>query len=191
MPAPARARRLTVGIILLLGSGLACWLSARWGWHMAEVELQEQAVSRLSLYSSSLRGAISKYEYLPFILSEDPAVQTLLQNPDFTHNALQEYVSQKLQLASWQSGAALLYILNQSGTAVATSNHADPNSLLGQSFRYRPYFQEAISGKSGRYYAIGTTTRQPGYYISHPISFEERVLGVAVVKINLITIHSE
>lgn len=185
MPAPARARRLTVGIILLLGSGLACWLSARWGWHMAEVELQEQAVSRLSLYSSSLRGAISKYEYLPFILSEDPAVQTLLQTPDFTHNALQEYVSQKLQLASWQSGAALLYILNQSGTAVATSNHADPNSLLGQSFRYRPYFQEAISGRSGRYYAIGTTTRQPGYYISHPISFEERVLGVAVVKINL------
>ncbi len=178
-------RRFLIGLLLLIGVGGLTSLAAYQGWRTAEAELQEQATSRLSLYGSSLRGAIAQYQYLPFILSEDPSVQALLRSQDFTRAPLQAHVSRKLQRVAERSGAALLYVLDDQGTTVASSNFEAADSLIGKSFLYRPYFQQAYSQRTGRFYAIGTTTGQPGYYISHSVSRRSTVAGVTVVKISL------
>ena len=185
MVSPAPSRRSLVGWLLLSLVGILTGLAAYQGWRTAERELQEQAASRLSLYGSSLRGAIAQYQYLPFLLSEDPSVQALLRSQDFTRAPLQDYVSRKLKRVAGRSGAALLYVLDDEGTTVASSNFDASDSLMGQSFRYRPYFQQASAQGEGRFYAIGTTTGQPGYYLAHSVSRRAEVSGVAVVKISL------
>src|SRR5262249_19216146 len=40
-------------------------------------------------------------------------------------------------------------------------------------------------GELGRFYAIGITSDEPGYYIAQPIQLNGRVIGVTVVKLNL------
>ena len=175
---------MEVGGLLLLGS-LLTLLVYRWGWQAAEAELQAQAADRLQLYSSSLRSAVSRFEYLPFLLAEDPAVRSLLQSTPGWNSTLSDYVSRKLESAAEQARVSLLYVLNSEGLTLASSNHRPPDSLIGNSFRYRPYFQEAIQGRPGFYYAIGTTTGEPGYYLSHPVREADKLLGVSVAKISL------
>ncbi|WP_425125710.1 cache domain-containing protein, partial [Burkholderia cepacia] len=65
------------------------------------------------------------------------------------------------------------------------SNWRDPDSFVGMEYRFRPYFIDAIKGGVGRFFGIGTVSHDPGYYISQPVRREGRIVGVAVVKLNL------
>ena len=42
-----------------------------------------------------------------------------------------------------------------------------------------------MAGGSGRFFGIGTTRGQPGYYLASTLSDESRTLGVAVIKVSL------
>src|SRR5207253_6595928 len=80
------------------------------------------------------------------------------------------------------------------GTTLVSSNWESPFSFVGKNFAYRPYFTDAMAGGTGRFYAIGTTSGEPGYFLSHPV-FGTRigldnvprrtVIGVVVVKVLL------
>ncbi|MEO5364488.1 MAG: response regulator, partial [Magnetococcus sp. DMHC-8] len=86
------------------------------------------------------------------------------------------------QLAASVRGVA--YILDTGGTAFAASNRATPASFAGKNYRFRPYFQHAMAGKNGRYFAYGVVSSEPGYYASAPIfaKGQQQVVGVAVIK---------
>ncbi|MBF0183415.1 MAG: response regulator [Magnetococcales bacterium] len=85
-------------------------------------------------------------------------------------------------LAASVGGVA--YLLDQEGNTFAASNRATSASFLGKNYRFRPYFQQAMIGKHGHYFAYGVTTNEPGYYASAPIygKGEQRLLAVAVIK---------
>ena len=83
-------------------------------------------------------------------------------------------------------GAAVAYLLDASGTTIASSNRGDPDSFVGQKYAFRPYFQEAMAGKAGRYFALGVTSKKRGFYASHPVKDPTgKVIGVAVFKMTL------
>ena len=83
-------------------------------------------------------------------------------------------------------GASVAYLLDASGTTIASSNRGDPDSFVGQKYAFRPYFQEAIAGKPGRYFALGVTSKKRGFYASHPVKESTgKVLGVVVFKMTL------
>ncbi|MEI7432298.1 MAG: ATP-binding protein, partial [Betaproteobacteria bacterium] len=50
---------------------------------------------------------------------------------------------------------------------------------------FRPYFRDAMEAGSGRFFGIGTTRSEPGYYLSSALAAEGRTLGVAIVKVSL------
>lgn len=78
------------------------------------------------------------------------------------------------------------YVLDRAGTAVAASNRDRPDSFLGASYAFRPYFVDALAGRPGRFIGLGVTSLVPGYYASEPIRGPDGfVAGVAVVKRNL------
>jgi diguanylate cyclase (GGDEF)-like protein/hemerythrin-like metal-binding protein len=75
------------------------------------------------------------------------------------------------------------YLLDASGTTVAASNRARPDSFLGRSYAGRPYFREAMAGVPGRFVGRGMTSGKAGFYASEPIRDPGgRVVGAAVVK---------
>jgi diguanylate cyclase (GGDEF)-like protein/hemerythrin-like metal-binding protein len=79
-----------------------------------------------------------------------------------------------------------VYVLDQTGTTIATSNRGRPDSFLGKNYAGRRYFQEALAGRSGQLMAMGIVSRVPGYFSSEPVRRPDgTVVGVAVVKVNL------
>ncbi|MBF0126298.1 MAG: hypothetical protein HQM02_03715, partial [Magnetococcales bacterium] len=90
------------------------------------------------------------------------------------------------QLAESVQGVA--YLLDTSGTGMAASNRGTSASFVGQNYRFRPYFQQAMEGGNGRYFAYGVTSREPGYYASAPVYAKgrQRIIGVAVIKKTLL-----
>jgi PAS domain S-box-containing protein len=79
--------------------------------------------------------------------------------------------------------SSVCFLTNLQGVIVASSNRNTPNTFVGQSILYRPYFQKAINGVAGGYFAVGTKNQDRGYYASFPVkNAQEKIIGVAVAK---------
>jgi PAS domain S-box-containing protein len=83
--------------------------------------------------------------------------------------------------------------MNREGNTIVSSNREAPDSFVGQSFDFRPYFQHAIQGKPYTYLALGITSGRRGAYYSHPIFEPKRdiPLGVVVIKASIELIEKE
>ncbi len=78
---------------------------------------------------------------------------------------------------------AVCYLMNMEGVTLASSNRQEPDSFVGKSYVFRPYFQEARAGKFGRYLALGATSGERGVYASSPVrDAGGTIVGVAVIK---------
>jgi len=64
---------------------------------------------------------------------------------------------------------AIVYVLDRGGKVIASSNRNTPISFVGEQFGMRPYFREAMAGKTGHYWSIGLKTGQMSYYIGVPV----------------------
>ncbi|CAK0745608.1 two-component system, sensor histidine kinase and response regulator [Gammaproteobacteria bacterium] len=95
-------------------------------------------------------------------------------------------LSRQLAKEAGQFGVDIAWVLNIAGDCIATSNFDRPQSLLGTRFRDRDYFKMAMEGHLGHQFAVGRTTGIPGVYFSAPVMVGERVLGVVVIKVDLV-----
>jgi PAS domain S-box-containing protein len=86
--------------------------------------------------------------------------------------------------------ASVCYIMDRNGKTIASSNRNAPDSFVGKSYGFRPYFKQAIKGTTGRYFAVGVTSKAQGYYVSRPVRAKTN-LGVAVVKVSLDNVAKE
>ncbi len=91
--------------------------------------------------------------------------------------------------------AAIVYVMDSTGTVVACTTSPDGTSLTGRNYRFRPYFRDAMDGQDVVYPALGVTTGKRGLYFSSPAlpqpdpdaNPEAPVvpIGVVVVKMDL------
>ena len=59
----------------------------------------------------------------------------------------------------------------------------DPDSFVGKSYYFRPYFTQAMNGNPGRYFAMGITSSKRGFYASFPVrDSKDRIIGVVAMK---------
>jgi PAS domain S-box-containing protein len=130
-----------------------------------------------------LRGLVEKHNFLPHAAARHPDVQNLLRAP--RDAALQARVNDYFADLQATTGAAALYLIDRTGLTLAASNWNLPSSFVGQSYRQRPYFEDAIQGRRGFFYGLGLTTGQSGLFIAEPVRVQGDILGVAVVKISL------
>lgn len=146
-------------------------------------ELNERGASTLTLAASSLSGLLSRFERLPGLLSEQPALRALLRYPNDPAHV--DAANRHLRENAERSGASVIYVMNSDGVTLASSNYDQPSSFVGGDFSFRPYFQEAIAGGLGRFYALGTTSNKRGYYFGAPVDIGRDRLGVVVIKVDL------
>lgn len=149
--------------------------------------LSLHASQRLALLSASLNAELLRFESLPAVLAEHPQLRALLANPQDA--ALVERTNRLLERVNDRAGAAMLYLIDPDGNTLAASNWQRPDSFVGENYAFRPYFSEALAGGAGLFFAVGATTRIPGFFIAHPVRDTQGVLGVIAVKIELVQLE--
>ncbi|MFT6387637.1 MAG: C4-dicarboxylate-specific signal transduction histidine kinase [Cellvibrionaceae bacterium] len=135
------------------------------------------------IYEQSLVASINQYEYLPALISEDEILRDVILGLEKDHLIY----SQKLKFISEISGADAVYLMDINGDVKATSNYdSENNGFLYRNYSFRPYFHRAITEERKQfYYAKGATTGIPGFFISSPIIENKKIVGVAVVKLDM------
>ena len=170
--------RVLAGFVLL--SAIVAVLSEP----VIETYFQEQAGLRgqatLKLTVEGLKGALQRYEPLPSLIAERPSLVALLKSP--TDPELLKRVNEDLRLSAYRLKASDVYVMDVSGMTLAASSYQKELSFVGRSFAYRPYFTQALEGGTGRFFALGTTSGERGYFFAAPIEDNERVIGVVAVK---------
>ncbi|MBT3065855.1 ATP-binding protein [Rhodoferax sp. U11-2br] len=150
---------------------------------MGLAELQTTGRHRLDLYTASLEREIGKYAYFPATLGLEHDVLDLLNQVDDPRRTAQ--ANFYLERLNERAGTLAIYVINDQGKVRATSNWRRNDSYLGEDLAFRPYFREAMDTGSGRFFGIGTTRSEPGYYLSSALVDGSRTLGVAIVKVGL------
>ncbi|MGU2528941.1 cache domain-containing protein, partial [Pseudomonas aeruginosa] len=179
---PRLVRQLLLPIpllLLMLGFGYG-------GYRVSESAgiraLAENGERQLELHARTVESEISKYTYLPSLLELERSVSHLLTDPTpYRRNQVNAY----LEGLNRRAGSRAVYLLDTNGRVLATSNWSDPDSYLGEDLSFRAYWQDAMKGKPGRFYGIGSTRGEPGYYLAHGLVHGGRIIGVAVVKVKM------
>ncbi len=144
-------------------------------------ETQARGQVTLRLAVASISSALERYERLPQLLADRSDIRRVLLNP--AGPALRDQLSIQLQRVNTLLGSSDIYVMDRTGLTLAASNYQLPTSFVGQSYNYRPYFTEAMAGKTGNYYALGTMSLKRGYYFSAPVKLGDEIIGVVTVKI--------
>ncbi|WP_300730673.1 ATP-binding protein [Pseudomonas sp.] len=168
-------------LIILLTVGLG-YAGYRISEHVGIRALSENGERQLELHARTVESELGKYTYLPSLLELESSVSQLLADPTATNRTA---VNQYLEGLNRRSRSRAIYVLDTTGRVMATSNWRDTDSYLGEDLSFRAYFQDAVRGQPGRFYGIGSTNGEPGYYLAHGLEEQGKIIGVAVIKVRL------
>ncbi|KXF79476.1 ATPase [Paramesorhizobium deserti] len=166
----------------------ALWLAGDYGREQAYRTLDARARNAATLNAVVLRTVLEKQRSVPFVLAQDRDVSTALASGD---PALFHGLDRKLEGLIGETGAAVIYILDKKGLAVAASNWRTPTSFVGHDYAFRPYYSTAVKLGAAEYYALGTASLRPGLYISRRVEGPQGVLGVIVVKLEFDQVEAD
>ena len=178
-------RSLVLLVLAALVSGFTLWQTAYWTKQLATEEIRTRAGQTLDLVVGNLSSELSRFSSLPELITTNPLLVSLLEQA--SDKAQIQTVNLELMRINQISGALDTYLMNEEGVTVAASSWNKPLSFVGRQFDFRPYFKTAMQGKRGRYFALGTTSGERGYFYSFPVraAVSKTILGVVVVKISL------
>ncbi len=170
----------SLSIILLLIVAVTGWFATDYLGNIARQEIigeSHASVLNLSIYVSStftnIEGAVKSLAGSSWIA---PAL-IIKTDQDIEH------ANSVLDRYNFALNASVSFLMDADGMTVASSNRKDPDSFVGKSYGFRPYFQEAAKGQPGRYFALGVTSGKRGFYAGYPVrNHLGKVLGVVTMK---------
>jgi len=160
-----------------------------WVWRSGYAKLASQSNQQLDIFAAHLQSQLQRFDAIPKLLRDQKLVVASLQ--DTNNVQLKEKTSRYLKYVNNTIGASDTYLIDLNGTTIAANNWRDKQTFIGKNFAFRPYFQQAANGQQGRYFALGTTSGQRGYYFSSPVINKNKIIGVIVVKMDLSKIEKE
>ena len=166
-------------------AGLALLLLTGWVFtqHLGDIATRDKwddYEHNLGMLVQSLMANILEAERFVKILSGSPLIFPALASR--THQDIRQ-ANTFLDVCSETLPESIFYLMDLQGLTIASSNRDRPDSFLGRSYAFRPYFQQAIQGSAGRYWALGVTSNELGYYASFPVrDHAGKIVGVAVIK---------
>ncbi|MBB3143411.1 sensor histidine kinase [Halomonas organivorans] len=184
---PRRRLRGLLWLAGLAGLALCMWQTAQVAREQALQALRDDAENELRLSAAGLTGHLSRHDYLPELLASREAVKRFLATPK-----LQDPMPLNRLLDRFRATAGVsdIYLLDRQADTLAASNWHRPNTFIGQNYRFRRYYQQAMQGHDGRFFGLGVQSRERGYYFSAPVWLDEtapdaRPDGVMVLKVLL------
>jgi two-component system, NtrC family, C4-dicarboxylate transport sensor histidine kinase DctB len=170
-------------ILLLLPAAAIIVAAYVLGAYRAGNEQLAQGQRQLQLMAPELQSVLERFETLPFVLAQQPDLTNALAHPK-DPDAIAR-LNETLQTIQQQAKVGALYLMDRNGLTLGASNWDQPLGFAGKNFSYRPYFQAALHGNAGRFYGIGTSTSEAGYFIAQPVHQHGEIAGVIAVKISL------
>lgn len=171
----------------LWGAGLVCALIFAIGLVLKPsieriflLRLADSGQATLNIAVEGLHSTLERFEPLAKLIAERPILVRLLNEP--TNSGLLPFVNEQLRMTALSLGVSDVYLMDIGGDTIAASNYRKDITFIGNNFAYRPYFQQALEGGLGRFFAHGTTSGQRGYFFAAPVIDQTRVAGVLVVK---------
>jgi two-component system C4-dicarboxylate transport sensor histidine kinase DctB len=160
----------------------------------ARADLNAAGERQLQIVALDLQSILDKFESMPFVLGALADVDQVLYYPDDQSAVMR--LNRTLQSIQQQSHVLAIYMMDVNGLTLAASNWNQEGSYVGRNFSFRPYFNEALSGRLGRFYGIGNISSEPGYFMAQPIYASgtppaqgsdepQKPLGVMIVKVDL------
>ncbi|WP_298719871.1 ATP-binding protein [uncultured Oceanisphaera sp.] len=189
-PASAAMReRSPLILLLLLGMALLAFVLTSSARMQAMEQIREQADANLSRYIVSLQYQLDRHRDLPRLLASQQQLISLLEHPGNAQNI--DTANRYLAWVNATMGATDSYVIGTDGITLAASNWDQPHSFIGNDYSFRPYFQQAMEGGAGRYFALGNTSRVRGYFFSYPVLQAGQIIGIVVVKVDLEDIEAD
>jgi PAS domain S-box-containing protein len=177
-------RNLIVGTMAAIGVlVIAGWFVTQYLGHDATREIRTDQEHHRQMLQSILRDKVAEANRLVAVLAGSPGIisylaSRTLQKRDQAYAVLDRY--------SAVIPGGVVYVMDREGLTIASSNRLGPDSFLGKSYAFRPYFQQALQGAKGSYWALGVTSGEMGYYASFPVrNGRDEIIGVAVIKSTL------
>ncbi|GLS23848.1 C4-dicarboxylate transport sensor protein DctB [Labrys miyagiensis] len=191
--AEQRWRRGRLEWLVFVGLALASllastWLAASYGVRQAAEGLRSQANGSVTLDVAVLRSELDKQRTLAFVLSRDPDVIATLGTPDTAHLAA---MNTKLEALNAGTRSAVIYLIDKSATAIASSNWQASTSFVGTNYLFRPYFTVAVSDGQADHFALGTVSQRPGLYVARRVEGPTGFLGVIVLKVEFFNVEAD
>ncbi|MGO2414185.1 MULTISPECIES: ATP-binding protein [Cobetia] len=175
--------RLALAIVLPLGLMLCVWQAVEVARNQGIERLTHEADNELRLTAASLRGQLSRHAYLPRLVAENDQLRAFLDHPG--DPSAEVALNQRLDRMRALAGVSDLYLVDDRGTTIAASNWRSPSTFIGQNYRFRPYWKDAIGGGEGRFYGLGTSSGERGYFFSASVISPSGRRGVVVVKVQI------
>ena len=168
----------SLAVLLLIA--LVAWQAS---WRNGMRNLQQESRQQLLQFSGHLDAQLARYQFLPQLIARNQLLVETLLDPG--NSSRIDLANRFLEDINAITGASDTYLMDAGGTTLAASNWNGKRPFVGRNFSFRPYFQQAMSGRLGRYFALGSTSRQRGYYFAWPIIHAAEAIGVLVVKMDL------
>lgn len=185
--APKRNRFHLAAVVPLAGAlvvaAVVAFIAYRIAFELSLSTTRASAGHRLDLYAASFEREIGKYASYPYVMGLDGTVLALLDSP--ADSSLRYRADSYLEALNDRIGTLDVFLLDNTGRVIASSNWNKWDSFVGRDLSYRPYYQNAGVGQVTRFYGIGTTNRQPGYFLATAIARGKQMLGIGVVKVSL------
>jgi C4-dicarboxylate-specific signal transduction histidine kinase len=174
-------RSLALLLVVVLGGAAVAYMAWRLSLGLALAQTRDDAQRHLRFVSNELAGTLAKYEALPQLLARHPALAGLLAEPGSAARVAE--VDALFVDVARDAGAAAIFLVDAQGLTLASSNWRDAQTYVGENYAFRPYFRDALASGSGHFYARGTTTGSPGYFIASRLNGP--ATGVVVLKVSL------
>jgi two-component system C4-dicarboxylate transport sensor histidine kinase DctB len=159
-----------------------------WVWSSSETSLLATHKEQLERFAEFISSKLDKYAHLPQLIAKDSELISALQSPD--NSAQIELTNRYLQHINQTIQSTDAYLLDEFGNTIASSNWNLERSFVGRNYAWRPYFSNAIQGKPSQYFALGSSSKQRGYYFSYPVTYAAEIIGVIVIKMDLTAIEA-
>ncbi len=184
--APPARRRAARALLRFGAAAAACVLLGAFVYRAtydAHLEADKRAATRrVEFFALSLEALLARNEALPGLIALEGTVGTLL---DADSAATREAANRYLEAAARIADVSAAYVMDDAGLTLAASNWNQAVTFVGQRYAFRPYFQDAIDGRFGRFYGIGATTGEAGYFLASRVRTAAGAAGVIAVKVAL------
>ena len=120
---------------VVVGAG---WLATGYLGDLARQEIVAENEAEIALLSTLLSDDLQKHAGAAEAISGSPWIPPALisrndQDIARANSALDRYNS--------TMGASVSYLMDSTGKTIASSNRNDPDSFIGKSYQFRPYFK--------------------------------------------------
>lgn len=181
-------RNAALAAVGLTAFGGAIILSDQISMRRALASEHERLINVARLTASSYQRQVDKFRLVATTLSSDPDVARLL---DARTGDAATRLNERLANLSATLDASVIYLIDDRGTTIASSNWRQPDSFLNENYGFRDYFKQAMVRGAWEQFALGTRSGVPGLFVARRVDTNGGSRGVVVVKIRFDRLEQE